>query len=200
MHPPPDLDNAAIVALLRADRERGALVLFERFAPRLEKLLVKLLGPGPDVCERLNDALLRAIDRIDAVTDPDGLDRWLVAITVRVAREELRSRRRRRWLMLFGQANDYEAALPAATSTSFEDREGIQRVYAWVSSLSAEDRVLFVLRRFEGLELLEIAETTGQSLATVKRHLARLDDRFRRYCARQESLSSWIAEPARGPS
>ena len=180
---------AELVEILRTDRERGARLLFERFAPRVERLLVKLLGPGPDVPERLSDTLMRAIDRIDDVHAPEGLESWLVAIAVRVAHEELRARRRRRWF-LFEEPKDYEAALTIATP--FEEREACARVYSWIAELSPNDRVLFVLRRLEGFELVEIGEATGRSLATVKRHLARLDDRFTRHCSRDEALCKWV--------
>lgn len=183
----PTLDDEALVDLVRRDRSRGGHLLFDRYARRIERLLFKLLGPTAEVAERLSDVFLVAIDRITHVTDPSGLERWLVAIAVRVAQTELRARRRRRWLS-FGDPSDYESAI--ATVVPVEEREALARIFAWIDELSPDDRTLFVLRRLEGLELTEVAAMTEVSLATVKRHLARLDERFQAYCARDEALAT----------
>ena len=47
------------------------------------------------------------------------------------------------------------------------------------SDANQVSRLLFVLRHVEGLELTELAEVVGCSLATVKRRLSRADQRFR---------------------
>ena len=55
----------------------------------------------------------------------------------------------------------------------------LRSVYETVRDLPAEERIALVLRRVEGLELTEIAETMGFSLATVKRRLASAERHFK---------------------
>ena len=47
----------------------------------------------------------------------------------------------------------------------------LRALYGALSNMPAEERVALVLRRVEGMELLEIAERMSLSLATVKRRL-----------------------------
>jgi RNA polymerase sigma-70 factor (ECF subfamily) len=54
-------------------------------------------------------------------------------------------------------------------------------VYAVLDRLPAQERVALILRRVEGLELREISERMGISLATVKRRLSVAETRMRRF-------------------
>jgi RNA polymerase sigma factor (sigma-70 family) len=55
----------------------------------------------------------------------------------------------------------------------FESRELLSRVQSVLDSMSDRPRAVFVLRRFEEMELSEIATNLDVSLATVKRDLER---------------------------
>jgi RNA polymerase sigma-70 factor (ECF subfamily) len=61
----------------------------------------------------------------------------------------------------------------------------LRHVYSLVEKLPAEERVALVLRRVEGMELLEIADEMKLSLATVKRRLAAAEARLERASARR---------------
>ena len=56
--------------------------------------------------------------------------------------------------------------------------QGIRRVYEVLERFDVTSRLAFVLRRVEGYELTETAEACGCSLATIKRKLARAEERF----------------------
>jgi RNA polymerase sigma-70 factor (ECF subfamily) len=59
-----------------------------------------------------------------------------------------------------------------------EGRELLQRLYRVLERLPVEDRTAYFLRHVEGLKLEEVAESTGSSLATVKRRLLRASRRL----------------------
>ncbi len=56
-------------------------------------------------------------------------------------------------------------------------REALARLYALLDRLDDRARLLFVLRHIEGLELAETAQASRMSLATAKRHLAKVTAR-----------------------
>ena len=60
--------------------------------------------------------------------------------------------------------------------------------------LPDDDRIAFALRFLEGLELTEVAAACQVSLATIKRRLARAEERFRREAAREPALGRWLEE------
>lgn len=100
---------------------------------------------------------------------------WLYHIARNVARDELRSRRRRPHL-----CSAEEQVIDAAPATdsppdALERREVVLRA---LGQLSARDRVLIVLRDLQGLSYEEVCERTGLPLGTVKSGLNRARQRF----------------------
>jgi len=63
------------------------------------------------------------------------------------------------------------AAEPSVPAVDFESRELLGRVQAALDRMPDRKRAVFVLRRFDGMELAEIAANLDLSLATVKRDL-----------------------------
>jgi RNA polymerase sigma-70 factor (ECF subfamily) len=66
--------------------------------------------------------------------------------------------------------------------------------------LPSDERIAFALRHIEGMELGRLAEACGVSLATIKRRLARAEQRFARAAARDEVLKRWLEEGGRWTS
>ena len=82
-----------------------------------------------------------------------------------VARNRLRTRRRRRWLV-FGEPDEPEQ--PRAADGS-DAREALTATYQVLSTMNENLRICFALRFIDGRELTEIAEACEVSLATIKR-------------------------------
>ena len=119
-----------------------------------------------------------ALASIDALKDGSALKPWLFGIATRTARKVLRTRSRRRWLRYFIDDEDEARHEPLAVGPDAEAVQTLRAVYSILDRLSVDDRIAFSLRFIEGLELEELAETCGVSLATTKRRLRRAQDRF----------------------
>jgi len=63
-----------------------------------------------------------------------------------------------------------------------------------MSSLPSNERVAFSLRRLDGMELKEVAHACGCSLATIKRRLARAEQRFLARAEKHQALVGWLTE------
>jgi len=63
--------------------------------------------------------------------------------------------------------------------------------------LPPQQRVPFVLRYVEELNLVEVAQACGVSLATTKRRIARARQRLVRAAGRDEVLRAWLKEEDR---
>jgi RNA polymerase sigma-70 factor (ECF subfamily) len=64
----------------------------------------------------------------------------------------------------------------------------LRRIEAVLDKMHPRLRTVFVLRRFEDLELTEIAARLGLSLATVKRDMEKAQDRLVRLIRADERL------------
>jgi RNA polymerase sigma-70 factor (ECF subfamily) len=186
----PYADEAALLSALRGGETPARAVLFERHAPKVERLLFRLLGPDPDICDAVQDVFLAALRSIGAYRgDTSGLDAWLASITVFTARGILRRRRARAWLRL--EAPD---ALPELPHDDVDPslRQVMRRTYSALSKLPANERIVFTLRYVAGMSLPEIADSCRTSRATVIRRLSRARRSFEAAARRDPALAEWV--------
>jgi RNA polymerase sigma-70 factor (ECF subfamily) len=163
-------DDAALVRAVLADDPGAPGRMWDRHASLVRRILRRLLGPV-DVEDALQDAFLRLFRDLGSLRDPTALRSFLIGISFHVAKSELRRRRARRWLFLSddGSVVEPEALAPDGRH---ESRAAVLRLYKLLDRISDERRAVFVLRFVEGLELVELSEVLGCSLATTKRRVA----------------------------
>jgi RNA polymerase sigma-70 factor (ECF subfamily) len=184
-----DLDDAAL-ARAAADGQPGtAAAVWDRYGTKVQSLMRRLLGPGGDVEDHVQETFIQFFRDVKKLRDPAALRPFLFGIAVRVARSGLRRRRFRRWLSLTD-----DGVLPDEAAEGVDDaaREALARFYALLDKLDDKTRLLFVLRYVEGLELTETAEATGVSLATAKRHLAKATARIRAMAGNDPVLAAYL--------
>ena len=70
----------------------------------------------------------------------------------------------------------------------------LRKVKAVLDALNVDDRLAFVLRHFEGLELTEVAQTLKMSLSTAKRRIWRAEAEFKRRAGQDRDLRACYAE------
>ncbi len=162
--------DAQLVEAARTGQPWAAEALFRRHARFVNGLAFRLMPRDGELDDLVQDSFVEALASLDRLSDPAAFKGWLGSIVVRTAHKRIRRRRlmervglRRR------EPIDLDAVVSSASSP--EAALELRRVYAVLESMGAEERIALVLRRVEGLELTEIAERMGLSLATVKRRL-----------------------------
>ena len=169
-------DDAALARAVAAGDETAATLVWDRHAPLVQRVLRRALGPYEDVEDLVQDVFLGFFRQVGELRDPGALRSFLIGIAMHVAVSALRRRRVRRWLRLTDTG-----VLPDVSSDEGEGgaqaREAMRRLYAILDRLDDAGRLTFVLRHIEGLELNEVAEALGVSLATAKRRLSKVTAR-----------------------
>lgn len=186
-------EDVELARQLKAGARQASWVLVDRHGGHIRRVLVNVLGPDADVPELLQEVFVRALNGVSGLRDDARLKAWLTRIAVFVAREHIRARVRQRRL-LRSLPDELEISENIASE---ELREAVARTYAVLSLLSLDQRIVFALRYVQGLELSELAEACGVSLATVKRRLARAETRFIRLASREPALRPWLEEGRR---
>jgi RNA polymerase sigma-70 factor (ECF subfamily) len=186
--------DAAVVAALRAGQAAGGAALYDRHHEHVRRVFVRLLGPGVELRDLVQDVFVSAIDSIHRLEHPEALRAWLGGIAVHRARLEIRSRARRRWFPLFAREDLPEHEAPLSTP---ELDEAVRATYLVLGRLRADDRIVFALRFIDGRELAEVARMCGVSLATAKRRLVRARARFVSAARNYPALGDWLAEGTR---
>jgi RNA polymerase sigma-70 factor (ECF subfamily) len=180
-------DDASLVLALRRGDERAELACWNRFSPGVDGTLRRLLGPGTDREDLLQEVFLRFFRRVGTLREPAAVRGFLTGICLRVVRGELARRRARRWLHLTSTGEPPDVA---AGRRDDEAREAIARYYRVLDKLGARDRSLFVARTIEGLTLDDVAALHGVSVSTAQRRIARATKRIATLVRRDPLLVS----------
>ena len=165
----PSSDEELAIALRRGDAQ-AELAAWNRFSPGAARMLRRLLGPGPDREDLLQEVFLRFFKRIGTLREPAAVRGFLAGICLRVVRAEITGRSRRRWLRLTPTGELPEVA---ARGPEIEARDAIARYYRLLDELSAADRSIFAARTIERMTMAEVAEAHGVSISTAQRRLTR---------------------------
>jgi RNA polymerase sigma-70 factor (ECF subfamily) len=173
--------DAALVLAARAGEAWAQEALFRRHAPMINGLAFRLMGRDADVDDLVQDAFVTAFARLDGLDDPQAFAAWLGSILVRTAGKVIRRRAMLERLGLRRRHEPVDIDRVAARVAGPDVATELRRVYERLERLPAEQRVAFLLRRVEGMELEEIARAMGISLATAKRRIA----------AAQQAVEQW---------
>lgn len=167
--------DAAIAESLRRGERQAELEAWNRFSPGAAQTLRRLMGPGPDREDLLQEVFLRFYRRIRTLREPAAVRGFLAGICIRVVQGEIASRSRRRWLHLTSTGDAPDTAVPGP---DVEARDTIARYYALLGRLGQSERSIFVARTIEMLTLAEVAEAHGISISTAQRRLGRASKRI----------------------
>ena len=203
---PPAPDDRELARLLCEGDPGAPALLFDRHAAHVERVLRRVLG-NIEHADLVSDVFLRAIDRADRLKhleEENALVRWLTRIAVFTARERLRSERRRRWLVTFSAMQSSRAAVELESGGAspspleeLEARDTLRRLFALLDRFPVDERLPFTLRYLEDMDLSDVAQACGVSLATCKRRLARADARFVPMARRDPALARWLESGTR---
>ncbi|MCB9588248.1 MAG: sigma-70 family RNA polymerase sigma factor [Polyangiaceae bacterium] len=185
------LDDAALVSAIQRGDRAAAGELFDRHAPRVRRVLVRVLGSDPDIADLLQEVFVHALRDLPKLSDPNALGGWLNAIAVNLARRTIRKRTRWRWLR---PAPPEELSAVPVDGHDENGSEELVAVYRILGAMHADERIAFALRFIEGMELKEVAAACDVSLATIKRRLARAESFFKEHAKADPALQERLAK------
>jgi len=181
------VDDVAIVHLLMTGDPRAPRAAWQRFAPMVHRMLKRAFGPAHEIDDLVQDVFLLLFDRVATLREPKALCAFVITLTAYTIRRELRRKRAAGWLQLD------DVPPMSGAGADLDSREALRRLYRILDRLGADDRTAFTLRFFEGLELVEVAEAMGVSLATTKRRLAHARSRVASHAQRDAALVEYLS-------
>ena len=180
-----DSQLSSIVIIAR-NRDRNAFnKLADLFWGNIFRMVYYRTFSRMDAEDLTQEIFMRAFAKLPELKEPDKFKPWLYSIAVNRVRDFLRKKR----LMSFlGSSKDRD------TTEEFEEKEtstpsaldAVIRKQFWAEvnrfseSLSGMERQVFLLRFMDEFTLSEIAEVLGKDESSIKTHLYRAIDKFRR--------------------
>jgi RNA polymerase sigma-70 factor (ECF subfamily) len=162
-------DTELLASVARGD-ENAFLVLYDRLAPQVHGLVLRILGDTMLAEEATQDTFLKLWARARQFDAERGsLLAWLLTMARRTALDRIRLEHRRPVLS--------DATEPEALLDSIPDGDSLSEERRWrslrmvVQSLPRDQREVIELAYFQGLSQSEIAEVLGWPLGTVKSRL-----------------------------
>jgi RNA polymerase sigma-70 factor (ECF subfamily) len=189
--------DVALVEALRRGEPQAELAAWNRFAGGVDQTLRRLLGPGPDREDLLQEVFIRFYRRIATLREPSAVRAFLTGICIHVVRGEIGRRQRRRWLSLTPTGDMPE---PSPSFPDLEGREAVTRYYRLVDKLGGKDRSFFVARTLEGMTLDEVAAAHEVSVSTAQRRINRATKRIAALVRRDPTLARFAYGEAKRSS
>ena len=162
--------------------------LFDRYGKDINRLVLHFLGSDKDHDDVVQQVFLNVFEGINKVQKASALKSWIVSLTINTVRGEIRKRRFRRRFW----SKDEDRRRELRYVDDHGAREAIKRTYMFLDKLAADDRIVFVLRYFEGKTQKEIADACNCSVPTVKRRIKRGETKFLKLASRDPVLADWI--------
>ena len=155
--------------------------LMERHYQRLYRLALSYLRDADEALDCVQETFVKTLEHAARWNPGSEVAPWLTRIAINNAIDRYR-RRKRRGVSETALDDDHDARLvaeaPSPERAALAGELG-RRVERALAALPEGQRAVFVLRHYEELTLVEIAEALGMSLGTVKSSLHRAVRRLR---------------------
>jgi RNA polymerase sigma-70 factor (ECF subfamily) len=162
-------DSELVQKIVKRD-ERAFLVLYDRFAPRVYAMTLRILGDKMLAEEATQDTFLKLWSRAKQFVSSRGeLVSWLLTIAHRTALDRLRMEKRRLPASNKLSPEDQWSTIPDENTVNSDVRW--RSLHFAVQSLPIEQRQVIDLAYYKGMSQSEIADELGWPLGTVKTRL-----------------------------
>ena len=142
--------DTRLVEGLREGRAWAQRALLEEHTGLVERVLLRILGRFNELDDLVQDVFVRVLDRVDEIREPAALRGFIASIAVFVAREAIRRKRRKRWLVFGGPDETPE---PVAEGVDEEARAALGELYDVLDKLDEDTRIAFTLRYIDGIDV-----------------------------------------------
>jgi RNA polymerase sigma-70 factor (ECF subfamily) len=172
---PRPIDDAELLAALRAQRPGAGAALHDRARPMVDGTIRRLLGHGDVDHEDIAQlAMIELVSTIGRYRGDCSLDSWTSTLTARVVYKHLRRRKTER--RIFGSLDAELLAVTRSGSGTLRNailRNVMRRVLSHLEAIDSTKAWTFLLHDVCGYDLREIAEITGASMTAAQTRLVR---------------------------
>ncbi len=172
-------DDRGLIAACRAGHTEAFGLLVRRYQDRLYPSMVRLLGSREDAQDVVQDAFIKAFQKLDQFQGESSFYTWIYRIAINLALSGKRSRKPR-FLQSLQHEDRHQAVEDQADESpdndpvaALERAERETLVEAALRKLCPEHRAVVVLKDFDGYRYEEISALLNIPIGTVRSRLHR---------------------------
>lgn len=171
------IDDEMLVTQFKSGSQKAFDELMKRYERKIFGYLLRSVRNYEDAEELTLEVFFKAYRALASWQPKAKFSTWLYTIASNLAIDYHRAKSRQPVYML--EDEDVIEARIVATDISsnpekqLEEEERGRIIREAVDELSAKQKAVFMLTRYEGLQIKEVAETLGMAEGTVKIHLHR---------------------------
>jgi len=181
-----DADLARALVERHPDAPRA---VWTRFAPLVRRIVRRAMGPDQGIEDLVQDVFATLFAKPERLREPAALRAFIISIALHNVSYELRRRRVRRWV---GLSPTSELPDIRVVESNPEAREALVRFYGILDGVRTRDRLAFVLRYVDGMEVAEVAKAMDTSVPTARRCFTRAYKRVALLASRDPFLAEYL--------
>jgi RNA polymerase sigma factor (sigma-70 family) len=163
--------SADVVVGAKRGNRNDQETLLRAYAGFVRGMLVKLMGRSSDLEDAHQEVMLKILRGLGSYRAESALSTWVAGICVHTASNYFRSRQRLAREAPDDRALDAVEDRASSLDTQLEARRRVAKLERALSTLSAVQRVAFVLRHVMGHSVEEVATMTGSARSTTRLRL-----------------------------
>lgn len=171
------IDDEMLVAQFKSGNQKAFDELMKRYERKIFGYLLRSVRNYEDAEELTLEVFFKAYRALASWEPKAKFTTWLYTIASNLSIDYHRAKARQP-VYIFEDEEAIETKLVASDISSnpekqLEDKERGRLIREAVDELSAKQKTVFMLARYEGMQIKEVAETLGMAEGTVKIHLHR---------------------------
>jgi len=167
-------DEELVEACL-AGEESAFDILLVRWEKRIRGAIHRLVGSDEEARDLCQEAFLKAYRSLRSFKQEARFSSWLYQIALNLCRDRMR-RRRGKTMVSLDELEEGGAAVATPGPSAIDriqERDVSRLIARAIESLPDEQREVIILKEYQGLTFLEIAQVLGVPISTVKTRLYR---------------------------
>lgn len=173
------MDYNALYEKIQQDKTQGFTELYNATYSEMKYFALKIVNNEAEAEDILQDAYIKAWNKIDTVEKPEALHSWLSVTIKRTAFNYLKKKKPSLFTDMVsenedGDTFDYDVvddSIESSPELSYSRKETAEMVEMLLDSLTEEQRICVVMRYQGDTKIKDIAEQLGVSENTVKSRL-----------------------------
>ena len=171
------IDDEMLVAQFKSGSQKAFDELMKRYERKIFGYLLRSVRNYEDAEELTLEVFFKAYRALNAWEPKAKFSTWLYTIASNLSIDYHRAKSRQPILLLEDEEVIENRLIATDISSNpeknLEDKERGRIIREAVDELSAKQKTVFMLARYEGMQIKEVAETLGMAEGTVKIHLHR---------------------------